>query len=86
MVKHDPFCHPRFVQDPTEAKAYADYSLTGTIGYGANGTSGGSIADEVNDTNFGNEHSSEWGRGIQDGDLSSFYSKLLDKFIIPKTY
>ena len=76
----------RFIQESTEAKAYADYSLTGTIGLGLNGTSGGSIVDQVDDSNFGDEHSSEWGRNIQDADLSLFYSTLMDKFIIHKNY
>jgi hypothetical protein len=72
----------RFVTDPAEAKAYVDYSLTGTIGLGLNGTQGGSIVDSVDDSGFGDEHSSEWGRNIQQ--LLPFYNTLMDKFELKK--
>jgi Alpha/beta hydrolase of unknown function (DUF900) len=68
----------RNVTDPAEAKAYVDFSLTGTIGFGQNGTKGGSIADSVDDSYFGDEHSSEWDRNIQE--LVPFYNTLMLKF------
>ena len=68
----------RSVTDVAEAKAYVDYSLTGTIGRGLNGTQGGSVTDSVDDSYFGDEHSSEWARNIQQ--LLPFYNALMYKF------
>ena len=66
----------RTVTDLAEARAYADYSLTGTIGL--NETKGGSVIDQVDDTYFGNSHSAEWERSIQDS--QQFYGALLLSF------
>ena len=74
----------RFVTDPAEAKAYADFSLTGTIGGAnkqANQSQGGAVGDSVDDSSFGDEHSSEWDRNIQK--LKGFYDTLLIKFNLP---
>jgi Alpha/beta hydrolase of unknown function (DUF900) len=78
----------RLVSDPAEAKAYADFSLTGTIGIGNNGakeTFGGAIFNSVDDSSaFGDEHSSEWNRNIQV--LTPFYDNLmLDFGLVPNS-
>jgi hypothetical protein len=65
----------RYLTDQGEVKAYDDHSLTGAIGHIAT-TSNGSISSSVNDTSFGNEHSSEWIRNIQDSNLQTFYQTL----------
>jgi len=71
----------RYLTDDGEVKAYLDHSLTGAIGHiatPANGTtiSNGSIINSNDDTSFGDEHSSEWVRTIQDSNLRTFYSTL----------
>jgi pimeloyl-ACP methyl ester carboxylesterase len=68
----------RAVTDQAETKAYINYSLTGAIG--CNETQGGAVADYQNDNSFGDEHSSEWDRNIQDSALQSFYNTLMTKF------
>lgn len=65
----------RYLTDQGEVKAYDDHSLTGAIGYIAT-TSNGSIASSNNDSAFGDEHSSEWVRNIQDSTLQTFYTTL----------
>lgn len=68
----------RRVTDPAEAKAYVDYSLTGTIGGIV--ASGGAVGSFVNDTYFGDDHGAEWGGGLQS--LKPFYNALLSAFDI----
>jgi hypothetical protein len=70
----------RSVTDVAEAKAYADYSLTGSIGF--NETQGGSVGDYVDDSYFGDNHSAEWQLQIQS--LETFYNMLLLKFELPR--
>ena len=70
----------RAVSEQAEAKAYADYSLTGAIGF--NETQGGSIQDSVDDSYLGDDHGAEWNWKIQD--LSAFYNALLLKFGLPR--
>ena len=70
----------RFVTEPTESKAYADFSRTGTIG-GANkgnNSQGGSIVDSVDDSYFGDHHGNEW--ELKNQDLQQFYDDLLTSF------
>ncbi len=65
----------RYLRDQGEVKAYVDYSLTGAIGQRAT-TSNGSIASSNNDNGFGDEHSSEWVRNIQDPTLQTVYQTI----------
>jgi hypothetical protein len=69
----------RPVLDPVEAKAYADFSLTGSI---ARESQGGAIEDYVDDSYFGDSHSNEWVWKIQK--LKTFYNTLLLKFELPR--
>jgi alpha-tubulin suppressor-like RCC1 family protein len=63
----------RGVTNPSEAKAYVDFSLTGAIGgYSA---VRGSIIGATNDNRFGDDHGAEWNQNIQQ--LSQFFDDLV---------
>jgi hypothetical protein len=74
----------RFVTDPAEAKAYADFSLTGSIGgenKQAKQPQGGSIVgsiDEVQSYGFGDSHNEEFSKNVQD--LQPFLDDLMTSF------
>jgi hypothetical protein len=76
------FFNHRALTDFAESRAYADYSLTGTIGATDTALTGstGSISSSVNDNYFGDEHSSEFNRSIQQ--LEPFYNALMTSFIL----
>ena len=63
----------RVVTDPGEAKAYVDFSLTGTVGVSPLAL--GSISGLENDDYFGDSHSAEWNLNIQN--LTGFYNRLI---------
>ncbi|OIQ83566.1 hypothetical protein GALL_346430 [mine drainage metagenome] len=65
----------RYLIDPHESMSYATQSLTKTAG--GDGRTAGSISSSVSlDTwNFGDQHSAEWERDIQE--TAPFYSELM---------
>jgi hypothetical protein len=70
-----PFSPLRFVTDPSEAKAYVDQSLTGTIG--SNTGLYGSVKARQDEDNMLDDHSYEWDNPIQDSVTLSFYETLM---------
>jgi hypothetical protein len=65
----------------SEAKAYVDYSLTGTIGVQT--TAAGSIS-AVHSAHALNTHSYEWENPIQNTNVFSFYNDLMDTLQVPR--
>jgi len=73
----DQYAH-RSVTDFGEARAYVDYSLTGTIGGKDTSLLQGSLTGSVNDDYLGMNHSTEFNWSIQQ--LKQFYDTLLTTF------
>ena len=78
----------RGLGDFGEARAYADFSLTQTIGSYDTTSAFGAISGGVDENqagyNFGNHHSSEFNLSIQQ--LGPFYYDLLINFSIPQPF
>ena len=68
----------RFVTDPSEAKAYVDQSLTGSIG--SNSGVYGSVGDNQDEDSMGTDHGYEWNNPIQDSATFSFYNALMESY------
>lgn len=75
----------RAVTNHAEAKAYVDYSVTGTIG--SQTVLGGAVTGYQDWSILGNDHGAEWNKSIQQlrnttasGGQFGFYGSLLKSF------